>query len=126
MSLNMLDSGLDEQVRGRCLAWLKETLIREGIEKGQLDALHHCLAAAHALHGLDEEILQGASSGLSAELGRLLLTNVGHNAENVRHAVCACQILKEHSISLGSAERITLLADRVKDALEAELAALRI
>jgi hypothetical protein len=125
-SLNLLGSGLEEQARARCLAWLKETLGREGIKRGQLDAFHHCLAAADALHGLDEEIVRTANAWLSAELDRLLLTNVGHNAENVRHAVCAYHILKQRGISPTSVERIALLADRVNDALEAELAALRI
>jgi hypothetical protein len=43
----------------------------------------------------------------------------------LHHAVSAYHILKERGISLVYPERITLLADRVNDALEAEVAALR-
>jgi len=126
MSLNLLGYSLEEPEREHCLTWLKETLVGTGIERGQLDASHHCLAAIEALHGLDEEILKAVGPGLSAELDRLLLTNVGHNAENIRHAVCAYHILGQRGFSLAHPERITLLADRINDALEAELAALRI
>jgi len=124
-ALSMLGSRLDEEAKGRCLDWLRKTLIREGMEKGQLDAFHYCLAAVHALYGLDAQTAETTGQWLSTELDRLLLTNVAHNAENVHHAVCAYRILKERGISLGYRERIALLADRVNDALEAELAALR-
>lgn len=101
-------------------------MIRKGIEERQLDAFYFCLATVHALRGLDEEIVVTANQWLSAELDRLLLTNVAHNAENVHHAVCAYHILKERGISLSHPEQMDLLADRIAAALEAELAALRI
>jgi len=125
-ALNMLGSVLDSATKDRCLKWIGRTLTREGIDKGQLDAFHHCLAAADALQGMDEDLLRTASRWLSLELDRLLLTHVAHNAENIHHAVCAYHILRERGASVSHPEQIALLADRINDALEAELAALRI
>lgn len=125
-ALGFLESGLDAQARARCLAWLKRTLISEGIKKEQLSAFHYCLAATDALHGLDENIAGITIAWLSVELDRLLLTNVGHSGEDIRHAVCAYHLLEERGFSLEHPERIALLGDRINDALEAELAALRI
>ncbi len=125
-ALNMLGSVLDSAAKDRCLEWVGRTLTREGMDKGQLDAFHHCLAAADALQGMDEDLLRTASRWLSLELDRLLLTHVAHNAENIHHAVCAYHVLRERGASVSHPEQIALLAERINDALEAELAALRI
>lgn len=125
-SLAILCSNLDGEARAKCLDYVRQTLVSEGIEKGQLDAVRYCLATAEILGGLDEEMANSAGQWLSLELDKLLLTNVAHNAENIHHAVYAYHILKERGISLFHPEQIGLLADRIAAALEAELASLRI
>lgn len=125
-SLDMLSSNLDGEARAMCLDYARQTLVREGIEKGQMDAFHYCLETADTLHGLDDEMADSAGRWLSLEFDRLLLTHVAHNAGNIYHAVCAYHILEQRGISLFHPERMDLLAARIAAALEAELAALRI
>ena len=125
-SLDMLGADLPEEERARCFHWTRNTLVIEGVKKGQLDALHYCLATLQTLQELDEETVTTVASHLSVEMDRLLLTNIAHDAENVHHAVQACHILKTHDVPLPSPEQTDLLAERINAALEAELAALRI
>jgi len=125
-SLDILGSNLNRETRAMCLDYVRQTLVSEGIETGQLDAFRYCLAIAETLGGLDEEMANSVGQWLSLEMDRLLLTNVAHNAENIHHAVYAYHILKERGVSLFHSERMDLLADRIAAALEAELASLRI
>lgn len=123
-SLKMLGSTLGPAQKEACLSWAKKTLIYEGVEKSRLDAVYYCLAIIDALGAPEVKITEFAGNWLSSKIQELLLTNISHNSENVRFALKARHILDKQGKFSSDTEQIGLLADRIKAALEAELAGL--
>ncbi len=109
-----------------CRSWAQKKFVYEGIEKGRLATVYYCLASIDTLDMLDIEVVERTYNWLSTQIEQLLLTNISHNSENVHFVVRTFEILRKHSKRHFSKEQLDLLADRIEDALSAELAGLHV
>ena len=93
VSLDMLGASLDDKQRERTLAWARETLINDGIEKDRPDVIYYCLAVIDILGNTDTQVIKRVDSWLSEEIDKLLLTNISHTCDAIHFALKTRQIL---------------------------------
>jgi len=119
-SLNMLGESPDDKETSICQNWCRNILVEEGIAKDRLDIIYYCFGTLKALGKVDEDISKLVLGWISSKVEELLLTNVSLDYENVYFAIMIYDLLdKDPSIAPAS---LTLLSDRIKTALNAELA----
>jgi len=117
---------LDGQQREKTLAWARETLINDGIEKDRPDVIYYCLAVIDILGNTDTQVIKRVDSWLSEEIDKLLLTNISHTCDAIHFALKTRQILDKAQEKQEYPDHLNLLADRIQAALEAELSGLRL
>ena len=123
-ALSMLGSSLDPGDTYLCRSWCSNIFVKKGIEKNKLDVIYYCFGSLDALGTIDEGILELVSGWLSSKMEELLLANISLDYENVHFTVMTYHLLDKHIKILE--KPLNLLTERIKTALEAELADIRI
>jgi len=123
-SLDMLGVTLHSEQARRCRKWCDTILSQKGFARNNSEVIYHCLGTLEALGPIDEDIRNIAAGWTSTKIEQLLLTNIALNYEQVYLVLMTYALIGE-SANISS-NSLDLLAQRVKAALDTELACIRI